>query len=105
MLALLGYLAAVTALLVGGAFGLMVLLSGSAEIGKNLGAYTDPTVAAPANPRRVLGPNGEASEASRTTGLATAERPVAKEVRPKAGKSRKAKIDKRKKRTAARERR
>jgi hypothetical protein len=103
MLAVLGYLGAVAALCVGAVFGLMVLLSGSAELGKELGAYTDPKTAAPAKPR--LSSDAEASAAASTTGLATAERPIGKEVRPKAAKSRKAKTDKRKKRTAARERR
>jgi hypothetical protein len=103
MLGILGYLGAVAALFVGAIFGLMVLLGESAELGRTLGAYSDPKAGAAA-PARALRTEAEASEASRTTGLASADRPSGPEVRPKAPKSKSVKTSKRKKRTSTRER-
>jgi hypothetical protein len=99
MLAILGYLGAVAALVVGAAMGLMVLFSESAGLGKQLAAYSDPPVAGPAKPARPVGSELDASAAFRTTGLATRDdwRP---DVRPKGPKTRSANINKRKKRTA-----
>jgi hypothetical protein len=107
MLAIFGYLAAVAALFVGAAFGLMVLLGESAGLGRNLAAYSDAKIAAPAKPARIAATELDASAASRTTGQAAkSDRLAAKKVRPKPPKNRTAHIDKRKKRTAqVRERR
>src|SRR4029450_5048 len=55
MLPILGYLAAVGALFVGAALGLMVLLGESAGIGKNVAAYADAKAAATAKPMGLAG--------------------------------------------------
>jgi hypothetical protein len=107
MLAILAYLGAVAALCMGAVFGLMVLLGGSAEVGKNLAAYSETKTVAGAKPKPA-GSEPDTSAAARTTGLASKDEKVArKDVRPKASKGRAAHLDKRKKRTAhaARERR
>jgi hypothetical protein len=101
MFALLAYLGAVAALCVGAIFGLMVLLGGSAEVGKNLAAYSEAKTAAGAKPAKTVGAEPDASAAARTTGLAPkSEKAARKEVRAKASKGRAADRDKRKKQTA-----
>ena len=66
MLPIFGYLAAVGALFVGAALGLMVLLGESAGIGKNFAAYADAKAAATAKPMRLAGADLDASAAART---------------------------------------
>ena len=100
MLPIFGYLAAVGALFVGAALGLMVLLGESAGIGKNFAAYADAKAAATAKPIRLAGGDLDASAAARTTGQAAqSDRPGVRKVLPKPPKNRSAHVDKRRKRT------
>jgi hypothetical protein len=99
MLPIFGYLAAVSALFVGAALVLMVLLGESAGIGKNVAAYADTKAAATAKPVRLAGADLDASAAARTTGQsAKSDRPDVKKVQPKPPKNRSAHVDKRRKR-------
>jgi hypothetical protein len=100
MLPIFGYLAAVGALFVGAALGLMVLLGESAGIGKNFAAYADAKAAATAKPIRLAGADLDASAAARTTGQAAqSDRPGVRKVLPKPPKNRSALVDKGRKRT------
>jgi hypothetical protein len=108
MLVIFGYLAAAAALFAGAALGLMVLVGESADLGKNLGAYTTAGSTARARPMRNGAADLNGSAASTTTGQAAkSDPPAAKQVRPKPPKVHSVRIDKRKKRPthAARDRR
>jgi hypothetical protein len=98
MLGILAYLGAVIGLFAAAAFGLMVVLSESAGVGRNLSSSAEANRAAlQAKPARAIAAGPDASAAARTTGSAPkAERPI-KDARAKATKNRSAKTDKRKK--------
>jgi hypothetical protein len=101
MLAILAYLGAVAALFVGAAFGLMVIVNQSAEVGRSLSSAPDANrTVAQSRPGRIISSEAEANTVSRTTGSAPKAERTAKDTRAKATKSRSAKTDKGKKRSA-----
>ena len=98
MLAMIGYVLAAAGALAAAAFGLVILLGGSAQLGKEAAIAADKASTPP-----VQGRGNEVGSATKTTGTGTAAMSEAKPAQPSAGpKPKPAKAAaKRKKRNAA----
>jgi hypothetical protein len=97
MLAVLAYLGLAAGVFVAAAIGLMILLSSSAQLGRDIAVATDTRP-----PPRALNSGNEVSASAKTTGSAAAAETANKPKQVDAGKrSRAAAASKRKKRSAA----